>query len=166
MKVTSFRDVETYIYSSVIIPLKQLNIPDLQFPSPIRGENGEDWQFSVRSQPINRDYRRNYQRTQAMRRANQQVMLFAEGREYVVAMYHPRQKWVKIYKRPFHSLKAVPLMGKLYEAFYTNSPFGKIMHELEAPRERRFRARGYRGRLQEPMEAYDDDMVGYSEGDI
>lgn len=155
MKVTALRDVETYIYSSVIMPLKGLAVPDLHFPSPIRGENGEEWQFQVRQERLHRDYRRNYQRTQAQRLANWEVVLFANGKEYVVAHFNPRVKWVKMYERPFRVLKAMPIMGKLYEGFYQNTPFGKIITEMDAPRVRPFRGRRHRG-YDEPMEADSD----------
>lgn len=174
MKVTSFRDVEIYIYSSVIMYLKGLNAPDLAFPSPIKGENGLDWQFGVSPEPIHREFRRNYQREQAQERANLQVTLFTGNQDYVVATYNPKQKWVKIYERPFRVLKAVPLMGKLYEAFYTNAPFGKIITQLEAPRPQQFRHRRNRrgGSIGVPMEAPyidepdSDDYEGYGGDDL
>lgn len=169
MKVTSLRDVETYIYSSVIVPLKEMNVPPLDFATPIRGEADREWLLSVRQQPLNRDYRRNYQRTQAQRSRDWQVILFTGQREYVVATYNRKQHWVKIYERPFKILKAMPLMGKLYEGFYQNTPFTKVMTEVEAPRERQFRHR--QNPLRQPMEAdypddSSDDMEGYGDGEI
>lgn len=141
MKVTSFKDVETYIYSSVIMPLKALNVPSLDIPSPIRGNRDREWSFQVRQAPLTREFRRNYQRTQAQRRSNMQVVLFTGSAEYVVASYNRKQHWVKIYERPFRVLKAMPLLGKLYEGFYQNTPFSKIITEMDAPRERAFRHR-------------------------
>lgn len=161
MKVTSFRDVETYIYSSLISRLKGLNIPEINFPSPIRGESGQTWELGIQSEPLQREFRRNYQRTQAQRKANTLIVLYAEGKEYIVGCYYPRQKWVKLYKKPFKQLNATPLMGRLFEAFYTETPFGKVIMADSHPRPRPFRHRRNRGH-DYGEEAYDSDD-GYDE---
>lgn len=134
MKVTSFKDVETYLYSSVIAPLKKLNTNLSGVESPLRSTNGEKvWTLQVVPEPPIRSYRRQYQRMQARRKANLQVVLYTGTREYVVAMYNPKHHWVKVYERPFRVLKATPLMGKLYEAFQNNTPFSKVISELDPP---------------------------------
>lgn len=167
MKVTSFKDVETYLYSSVIIPLKRLNVRPLDFPSPITSSNGKKvWQLRVESELPRRNYRRNYQNTQARRRANQQVILWTGQHEYVVAMYNPHNHWVKVYERPFKILKATPLMGKMYEVFSKNTPFTKVITELDPPVQGIYRNR--HGQATDNMAdemPYDEDMEGYGEED-
>lgn len=172
MKVTSFKDVETYIYSSVILPLKQLNVPDLPFPTPMRGDDGQEWSLMVRPQPLFGNFRRNYQRTQAQRRADMQVILFTGSKEYVVAQYNRKNKWVKVYQRAFMRLAAMPIYGKLFEAFQKNTPFAKVIPEVDPPEEHRRRrpqfindspARAplpdeYFGNYDERDESEDDDL--------
>lgn len=133
MKVTNLKDVETYIYSSVILPLKSLNVPSLEYPSPIKGENGNVWQLSTRLAPVNREFRRNYQRTQALRRADWQVILYNGSRPYIIATYNPKNHWVKLYERPFRKLMAKLLMAKIQEAFNKNTPFTKVIVEQTPP---------------------------------
>lgn len=167
MKVTSFRDVETYLYSSVILPLKGMNVRPLDFPSPISSIDGKRvWELRVMPEPQHRVFRRNYQNTQARRNANQQVVLWTGTAEYVIATYQPRNHWVKVYERPFKTLKATPLMGKLYEVFSKNTPFTKIISELDPPVQGIMRDR--RGRaidMEAPEAPYDDDTEGYEEED-
>lgn len=137
MRVTSFKDVETYLYSSVVVPLKKLSTNLSEVKSPITSNDGKrEWTIQVLPEPPARRYRRQYQRMQASRNANLQVILFTGKREYVVATYNPRHHWVKVYERPFRVLHATPLMGKLYEAFQNNTPFGKVISELDPPVQR------------------------------
>lgn len=161
MKVTSFKAVETYLYSSVVIPLKGMNVRPLDCPSPIFSNNGKRaWEFRVQAEPLRRSYRRQYQREQALAQANQQVVLWTGKNEYVVATYNTRHHWVKVYERPFRILKATPLLGKLYEVFQTNTPFGKVISELDPPVQGVYRNRD--GDMRMPQEApdqpdYDED---------
>lgn len=140
MKVTSIKELEKYIYSSVIVPIKGLRSYPY-YASPITGDRGEAWELTVDSDMEQSNYRRNYQRTQASRNANKKIVLMVNGVVYVVATYHIKRKWVKLYKRPFKRLNANLLMNKLYSAFYDNAPFVKIMFEFDLPEKRPSRRR-------------------------
>lgn len=164
MKVTSLRDMENYIYSSVILPLKNLNVPDLDLPSPIKGENGNFWSLQVQREPLLREYRRNYQRTQAIRNSNFQVVLYNGTSEYVLATYHPKQHWVKLYQKPFRKLNAMMLLSKIHQALYQNEPFTKIMMETEAPRRRQARRRSRDSVSRRMSDYYDGPMLADDDG--
>jgi hypothetical protein len=165
MRVTSFKDVGIYLYTSAILPLKRLNLEELDFPSPLRGENGEVWTLSLERAAVPRRYRRNYQNMQANRRRDWHVILkVAHGQKYILASYNERNHWVKMYQEPFKVLGAMPLFGRLHHLFNTNTPFGKIVVEDAYMQPRPPRPRGD-DRLEEPMypyptdedEEYDDD---------
>lgn len=163
MKVTSLKDVETYLYSSVIIPLKQLNVRQLDFPSPISSNDGRKlWTFRIAPEPPRRRYRRNYQNTLAQRRANLQILLSTGNREYVVATYNSKTHWIKVYERPFKTLGATPILGKLYEILNKNTPFTKIISELDPPTEGVYRNRHGETTIAEESPDYDDNE-GYDE---
>lgn len=139
MRVTSFKDVEIYIYSSVVLPLKRLNVSELPFASPIQSNEGRTWKLSIRRETLDRLFRRNYQRTQANRGRDWIVYLDTGEKSLPVARYKLKSHKVIVYEEPFRALDAMPLMGTMCSVFNKNTPFTKIILEdaMLPPRPRR-----------------------------
>lgn len=157
MKVTSFKDVETYLYTSVILPLKRLDVPELEFGSPIQGDDGQAWTLYIGSEDPVRRYRRNYQNEEARQTSSYKIMLHAGKSDggshirYQVASYDVKRHTVEMYEQPFKTLNAMPLFGRLHSLFSSNAPFTKIVTEDAAPRPRPQRQR--RDVFMDPSEA-------------
>ena len=47
MKVTSLKDMESYIYSRVVLPLKELDVDSLNISSPMTDGQGRNIELSV-----------------------------------------------------------------------------------------------------------------------
>lgn len=127
MKVTSLKDVETYLYTSVVLPLKNIQAPELNFPSPITGKDGNSWSLQLQREPLERRYRRNYQRDRAQNNRRWQVILSTPSKMYLVAEYSHKTHWVRLYEEPFRKLNSMPLLGQLYKVFHENTPFTKVI---------------------------------------
>ncbi len=119
MKVTSFKDVETYLYTSIILPLKNLQAPELEFGSPIRGDYGEPWILMLERTPAGRRYRRNIE-----------IQLnTGDNKNHILATYNIRNHNLYLYEQPFRVLNALPLLGKMHDMFNRTTPFNKIILE-------------------------------------
>lgn len=171
MKPASFKEIETYIYTSIVLPLKGLAVQELRYPSPLMGEDGLVWELRTILTPVRIHYRRNYQRTQAERRRNYWIILkIADGRRFVLGEYHIKYHTVKLYQQAFSELNAIPLMGKMLDVFQTNSPFTKITVESgEYPEYEPgggVPSRGLRRRLTEEPPFDDDGYYDETDDDI
>lgn len=165
MKVTSFKDVETYLYTSVIMPLKGLNAPEFEFGSPIQGDNGVYWTLLLERSPLERRYRRNYQNERAERNRNWEIQLHTgENKNHVLATYDINNHNIYLYKQPFRILDAIPLMGKMHDMFSRTQPFNNIMIEDAVPVPKPRRQRGETFRDAEEAPGFDPDW-GEEEND-
>lgn len=133
MKPASFKEIETYLYTSIVLPLKGLAVQELRYPSPLIGEDNQAWELETILTPVRLRYRRNYQRTQAERRRNYWIVLKIgdrpNRRRIVLGEYHIKYHTVKLYQQAFSEVGAIPLMGKMLDIFQTNSPFTKVTIE-------------------------------------
>lgn len=133
MRPASFKEIETYLYTSIVLPLKGLSVQELRYPSPLVGNDGERWELQAVLTPTRLNYRRNYQRTQAERRRNWWIIVKIGEREHrrtlVLGEYHNKYHTVKLYQQAFSELDAIPLMGKMLDVLQTNSPFTKVTVE-------------------------------------
>lgn len=127
MKVTSLKDVENYIYSVVILPLKDLGVEELSHQSPIMGKDGNAWQLGLARESIQGEFQHNYERDSAREGARWLVNLRAEGKRIVLADYQPRRHTVTMYQREVGTIKGANILfNKLEEAFRRYTPFDKV----------------------------------------
>lgn len=128
MKVTSLKDMESYIYSSVILPLKDLDV-QLHNSSPITANNGNILEFSVGRERLDGDFDHNYQRDAARDQLRWLVTLRDGYSSFIVADYETKRHVVRIYKEAFDQFeKGGMLYNKLIEAFGKYTPFGDIKY--------------------------------------
>lgn len=137
MKVTRLKDVETYLYTSIVLPLKGLNTVEIDYPSPISGKDGEPWVFHLRRAPLQAQrLPRQYQRERAQRNRDWEIYLNIGQRRIHVGDYDIRSHVVRLYESPFKEMKAMILFGKLHQVFMENTPFSKVITETFPPRPR------------------------------
>lgn len=134
MKVKSLKDLEAYIYAQVILPLKDLQAPSINLGSPM---SDGDMRIELHVWRPEIDYgqhRRDYQRRIA--RSKQPYIVSVDigyGERRNVAEYNPRGHSVVIYKQSLRGVSSGGvLLGKLEEAFKTNTPFTKVVATNES----------------------------------
>lgn len=128
MKVTSLKDMESYIYSSVILPLKELEVESLSMETPMRDAQGRGLQLSLTREEVVGDFHHNYQREAARTHARWVVRLRGGNVNKLVADYSPKRHTVRLYGWNQDSEYRM-LMNKLAEAFLSNTPFDKVFFE-------------------------------------
>lgn len=164
MKVTSLKDVETYLYSSVLVPLKQLRGVDFAYQSPLAGDAGDIWTVGTDQEQVRR-VRHNYERDWIQERAPWVIRLFTDNgeKQYIVGQYDPKTHAVILYETPFKLLRAMPLLGKFHQMFSTHPPFTDV-----SIRKRRKPARvKSQSRAAAPDNDWpEDEEEGYDEADI
>ena len=133
IQVTSLKDVETYLYTSVVLPLKGLRVDSLHFPSPISDKRGYNWSFELQRMPVLHQFAHQYEREQAERERNWGIFLNTGRRSYEVGEYHPKKHWVKLYKDPFDEVGAKLIFSKLVEVLSTNTPFTDVKIQDHPP---------------------------------
>jgi hypothetical protein len=133
MKVTSLKEVENYLYASLLAPLKGL-VVNMEIPSPLKGNDGRNWHIEYGRTRI-QNYRRNYQRDRAMEKRDYLMILIAGNQRHIIGKYFPKGRFVELYKEPFRELHAGILMGKIHHMFNTHAPFTKITIKESAPTE-------------------------------
>lgn len=127
MKITSLSALESYIYSSVILPFKNLKVQSISSVSPLL-DGSNHWAFSLSMEQIHGNFHHNFQRDRAREQAKTLVVLKAGGMTQVVADYDRRLRKVTIYQGAFQALdKGNYLMKRLEEAFRSNTPFEKVV---------------------------------------
>lgn len=127
MKVTSLKDMESYIYSGVILPLKGLEIEPLSLSSPITDNNGAVY-FEVFTEDRGEPTQHNYQREEARRNAKWLIAVADRVKSMVVADYETHRHEVHIYEPAFSQFNGGAFIkGKLIEAFGKYEPFGKVI---------------------------------------
>ncbi len=156
MKVTSLKDLERYLYLSVIVPLKSLGV-ETETQSPLKNSNGNSWYLWLQLTPVVMRGRRNYQRRQAEHNRDWQVWMNNGTSEYLVADYSIRTHWVKIYEKPFQDTGSMLIYGKLHKLFSENKPFSKVITMLEP------RASTTPRRFSNPLAEPSDMTVGVPE---
>lgn len=168
MKVTTFKDLGVYLYTSIALPLRQLNVPVLEFGSPMRGDKDEEWTILLDKAPV-RHYRRSGQRHRAHQNSDWLIKLHVsddgDGRTYTLARYNVKNHNVTMYSHPFKVLNAIPLYGKMHDMFKRCEPFNEIIEGTFPPRQPYFRDRNRD--FVPTEEAIDaEDLIGYAEGEI
>lgn len=165
MKVTSLKEVENYLYASLLAPLKGLAI-NMEMPSPIRGNDGKSWYIECGRTSI-QNYRRNYQRDRALGKRDYLMILIAGKERHIIGKYFPKGRFIELYKEPFRELHAGILMGKIHHMFNTHTPFTKITIKDSAPIEPEVVERpevwdafsdGDEGEYEDDDEDYGDDL--------
>lgn len=172
MRVTSFKDVEAYIFSRLVLPFKGLTLPELEVNSPLSGKDGTSWHLSLYQAEVSSSYRRNYQRTQARVNRNWFIGLIHLPNSYtptVLGEISIRNSWVRLYEQPFRDIGAMPLLGKMYDVFDRDTHFSKVLvestnHRLSASPDDRFRQFDSRRPLaleeSRPYRGSDTDITG------
>lgn len=129
MKVQSLKSLETYIYSQVILPLKNLQVPNINLDSPLRNRSGEPLQLNVSRMEIDySQYRRDYQRRIARQKQPFIVTIDSLINRRKIAEYNPKGHSVIIFRDAMRDVtNSGILLGKLEEAFKTNTPFTKVV---------------------------------------
>lgn len=136
MRVTSLKELDNYIYSSVVIPLKGLVIDPLTYNSPIEDNGGRRVSFEIVREEVMGDFHHNFQRNDAREKAKWLVLMRCNHRGYVVADYEPRRHAVRVYAPSFAMAGLSPIIkNKLTEAFRNNAPFGKVSVVLDEMRD-------------------------------
>lgn len=166
MRITTFKDLEGYLYSRVVLPIRQLNVPEMDFGSPMTGDKGEAWTIRLDRAPT-RSFRRQGPRRRAARYSDYLIKLrVGEDNivDYILASYNVSNHNVVMYEHPFKLLKAMPLFGKMHDVFTRHTPFNKIRVDSFPPRYRPTRERAFVN-PEAPEYPFDDDE-GYEEEDI
>lgn len=127
MKVTSLKDMESYIYSTVILPLKELDVEGFSVRSPMTHPNGKRIDLFVnREETGHLRHEHNFQREE-WRNAALHLIWFKMGYDMrVLADYDHRKHKVRVYKPAFSRLQTNLLMNKLIEAFNMYTPFNGV----------------------------------------
>lgn len=128
MKVTSLRDVEKYIYSSVILPLQNLGV-SLRMDTPI-SLNGSPVTFEVALERTSGRAAHNYMRDIARENLKSLVyMMDGNGRSEIVAEIDVKHN-VRIFKPAI--ARVLPTQGRgiilsaLVNSFDGNIPFKEV----------------------------------------
>ena len=129
MKVTSLSELDDYLYSSVIAPLKGLNT-NLSIQSPIAHE-GRAWWLELTRTAVG-NFRRNFQRDRAMEQRDYLILLITPNARYIVGKFFIKGRSVELYKKPFKDLNASIVLGRLHHMFDTHKPFTKITIKKES----------------------------------
>lgn len=125
---TTLKDMESYIYSTVILPLKELDVGGLGIASPIVDTRGNTVDlFTGREEVGHRSYDHNFQRDEARNSALELVWHRYRNHDGVLADYDRRRHNVVIYTPEFNNIKGGKLlMNKLLQAFNYHAPFNKV----------------------------------------
>lgn len=128
MKLNSLKSLESYIYLSVILPLKGLTLGRIDSQSPALGHHGGYFSLEIGLESIDRSrYAHNYQREQASNRAKYLIYLSDGHHRAIVADYSEKTKEVSIFKDAFSGWVDAHIIDvKLEEAFRTHTPFSKV----------------------------------------
>lgn len=129
-KATSLKQVDTYLYLSLILKLKELRVDSYSPETPFSRE-GKKVQVLIELEPSTRTPRHNYERERASRNRNVIIYALWNGQRVPLAYFHIKQKWVKIFQAGFNEMKMQIYLGKFYELFYGNEPFGKVSIEKD-----------------------------------
>lgn len=125
----SLKDLEHYIYSSVVLPLSDLDLPSLGVSSPLVNKRGEALEFFITTERVTGDFHYNYQRDKARLMANRLVMVgrLYQGGEHVVAEYDERKRSVIVYPEAIQ-MAGLPriVTNKLINSLMTHEPFCSV----------------------------------------
>jgi len=127
MKVTSLKDVESYIYFSVIVHLKDLQLPEpIRVETPVFSDHGPV-EFRLTREKLVGNFQHNFQRHRAKTDAKHLVIIRTGLTNQIAADYDPITKDVNIYPEAFNIGRGTKiLLNKLVEAFNQNTPFRKV----------------------------------------
>lgn len=159
MKVTSLKDVDSYIYSSVVLPLKELDVDGLAISSPMTTRRGQPIKLQVtREETGHRRYDHNYQRDEARNSALHLIWYKFGYNQGVLADYDSRKHNVRVYAPAFRDVDDGKfLMNKLLQAFGNYTPFTNVSIE-ESVRD------GYQGgEISSNLERDDDYEEDYDD---
>lgn len=171
MKPIPLKDVDAYIYTSIIMPLKNLNMQEIEFGSPMETKDGYPMTFYLDDSPMTREYRRQYQRTQAQRRADKLIKLHIDGGEspgmHILCSYNNKTHRITLYQDTFRRLGLNMLFNRMQLAFSANTPFTKIILGDKPPtfelRRRRSAQEGLAGVSEMLRSPWDPDEASYDD---
>lgn len=127
MKITGLKDMESYIYSKVILPLKELDVQGLAVETPMHDDKGTNYELLiVREETGHVRFAHNFQRNEAQANAKHLIILRYMHGSRVLADYDSRTHNVTVYEGAFEPSKGRLLMNKLVEAFNQYTPFTKV----------------------------------------
>lgn len=128
MKVTSLKELESYIYSSVILPLSGLDIDPLNFSTPITNDRGFEITFSIMTERVHGDFQHNFQRDDARNRAKKLVIVTVNDMEgFIAADFDRHTKDVTVYRPALREAGCRPfIINKFADAFRRHTAFHKV----------------------------------------
>lgn len=127
MKITGLKDMESYIYSKVILPLKELDIKGLEIKSPMHDGDEKYYELLLsREETGHVRFAHTYLRHETEANALHLIKLRYANSLQILADYDSRTHEVKIYEPAFTPSKGQLLMNKLIEAFNHYTPFTNI----------------------------------------
>lgn len=128
MKVTSFKELENYLYSSVVAPLKDLRI-DLDIDSPIRS-NDRKVRLYIEREGIGH-HSMNYQRSRARARAKMLVRIDNGLHVATAGNYDKQNHAVELFKDVFKAYNCSLVLGRLHSMLDSTTPFTKVTVKLD-----------------------------------
>lgn len=158
MKVTSLKDMDSYIYSKVVLPLKDLDVDGLIISSPMIRENRYVELYVNDEETGHISYSHQYQREEARMNTMKLVMLRYGNSRHVLADYNTKTHAVNVYASPFEALESGKmLMNRLIQAFNNYTPFTRVTIKDTA--------RTIYANIEQPPVAEDNDDYDDSEED-
>ena len=138
LKLKSHKDLDRYIYSEVIVPMKKMHLPTLNISSPVQYRD-YPVQLTVHASEVSyANLRHNYERRIARDKAKTLVSMTVGGYSYTVAEYDSAKSHsVRIFQgdlnRRGHAELGV-VISRLEKMFKMHTPFTKVTVLKEAYR--------------------------------
>lgn len=160
MTVTSLKDVDSFIYSKVVLPLKELDVDSMNMGSPItEGRHSLDF-FVSREEVTHVHYDHNYLRDEARNSAKHIINGTFGGMTAILADYDPKNHKVTVYSPAFVNIpKGKLIMNRLLSAFNNYAPFRGI-EILDTTRDAYMGGRYPVGEMSNDDRDYDEDDDG------
>lgn len=153
MKVSSLKQLENYLYSYMIAPLKEL-VVDFRVDSPLKSPKGHPWHIVIKRTPVG-GWRRNYQRDRMLVERDYQIMIETHTGTFLLGTYFLKGRRVELYKEPFMLLRASILMASIQNMLDTHTPFTKVVIKRNAPEQPTY-TQEYSPSFDEHEEEYDE----------
>ncbi len=127
-KLTDSKQLKLYLYSQVVVPLKDVIVDFTSINSPIKDKSGAMWFVEVSQEPMTERVRFNYQRDRQAQRPNSVILLRKDGsyERVLLAYYSKRGREVTLFEQGFKKADMPYLLNKFHEVFSENEPFSKV----------------------------------------
>jgi hypothetical protein len=127
VKLTSIKELDNYIYSSIILPLKGLDVPPVVSSSPMEMMANIFLHFEIRREEIRGDFQHNFQREAARELAGFLVVALVGYNGYIAAHYDQHRHRVTVWPEALTKLGAPKLVvNRFTTAFEEHTPFDKV----------------------------------------